>query len=38
MQKKLMTVFATALALCCPLATTAFAASIGDVAGAAERT
>ena len=37
-KKKIMAVFVTLLALCCLLATTAFAAGTGDVAGAVEST
>ena len=37
-KKKLLVVFVTILALCCLLATTAFAAGTGDVAGAVEST
>ena len=37
-KKKLLVVFVTILTLCCLLATTAFAAGTGDVAGAVEST
>ena len=37
-KKKVMAAFVALLALCCLLATTAFAAGTSDVAGAVERT
>jgi len=36
--KKLLSMFAVVLALCCLMATTAFAAGTGDVAGAVQNT
>ena len=37
-RKKLLSMFAVILVLCCAMATTAFAAGTGDVAGAVQNT